>query len=384
MLRVLNSPYFTLFLLSLMLLLAPGQAAAQTAGTPQVAWHYTPASGAVYGAGLSDDGADLVVVIGHGFEPGGAIVSLDPATGAERWRADIDEAPSSSPIIESGVVYAGIGSLVSGRSAVYALDAASGAVLWRTDVSNNELPATPVDGVTLGGNALFVNRADGELLALDAATGQERWSKDLQKPPRGAPAVAGETVYVSTGFDGAAILALDAATGDERWRVEAPSNPVTGPVVVDEVMFVPYGDGNLVAFDAASGAERWRATGGTPDSLGPPSPGLPLVADGAVYVSSIGFGGATTLAFDAATGAELWQLATGDFSAGPPALVNGVLLVGSDSGELLGIDPVAGVEVWRLAIPNDIHLSLTHTDPPLAGNAIYVTDDAGGIVALTM
>ena len=344
-----------------------------------------PADGAVFGRALSDDGADLVVVIGYGFDPGGTIVSLDPATGSVRWSVDVSESPSSDPIIVDGVVYAGIGSLVSGQSAVYAFDAATGNQLWKDEITNLELPATPVDGLVLGGDTLFVNRGDAVLLALDAGTGKERWKVDLDKPQRGAPFVDGDLVYVSTGFDGARIHAFDVATGDERWSFEEPENPVTGPVVADGLIYLTYIDGNLVAYDAATGEERWRALGGIvgADDPTPPSPGLPLVADGVVYVSGNGFAGAATLAFDALTGAPLWLAETGEFSASAPALDGGVLLVGSDTGDLLGLDATTGAELWRLAIPNKIDIDLNYASPPLVGgDRIYGVDDAGGFFGL--
>jgi outer membrane protein assembly factor BamB len=379
-------PHFALFLLLLGSLLGPAVAGAQSAAVPTVQWQYLPFDGAVYGLALSDDGSVLVAVIGYGFDPGGTLVGFDPATGAERWRVDIPESPSAAPIVENGVVYAGIGTLVTGRSAVYALDADTGAQRWRTDVTNSDIPATPVDGVTLAGDTLFVSRADGVLLALDSATGSERWTKELRKPPRGVPFVVDETVYVSTGFDGARIFAFDAATGDERWSFEQPDNPVTGPVVVDGLLYLSFTNGDLVAFDAATGAELWRAAGGPvgSDDPTPPRPGLPLVADGVAYVSGNGFSGAATLAFDALTGAQIWSAATGNFSASAPALDGDVLLVGSDSGDLLGLDAATGAEFWRVAIPNKIDIDLNQASPPLFSDGmIFVTDDLGGVIGLT-
>jgi outer membrane protein assembly factor BamB len=74
---------------------------------------------------------------------------------------------------------------------------------------------------------------------------------------------------------------------------------------------------------------------------------------------------------------------TGEFSASAPALDSGVLLVGSDSGELLGIDAANGSELWRLAIPNKIDIDLNRASPPLVGgDRIYGVNDTGGFFAL--
>lgn len=378
-------PYFVGFFL---LVASFGLAHAPSAlaqGAPSVLWQVQPADGAVVGAALSSDGQHLVAVLGYGFDPGGGIVSFDPATGEQRWTVPVPESPSADPVIAGGVVYAGVGSLVSDRSAVYALDIESGVQLWRTDVSNPELPATPVDGVTSTAGTVFVNRGDGVLLALDAADGAERWSVRFERPQRGAPVTDGAMVYVATGFDGAIILALDAATGEERWRSSQPANPVTGPVVADGQLIVGFTDGTLVAFDAATGEERWRALAGesNDEDPSPPWPGLPVVVDGSLYVSSNGFSGARTLAIDAETGAVAWSADTGGFSTSAPALAGDTLLVGSDSGDLIGLDAATGAERWRVVIPDTIDTGLDQASPPLVGGGrIVVTTDAGGIVAL--
>jgi outer membrane protein assembly factor BamB len=381
----LGSPYFALFFAVVGGLLVGGTGSAHDNGAPEVLWQFSPADGAVYGSARSADGAELVTVIGYGFDPGGRIVSLDPATGSERWAVDVPESPSADPVVANGTIYVGIGSLVSGNSAVYALDAETGTQRWRADVTNRELPATPVDGVALGGNMLFVNRADGVLLALDVASGAERWAVGLQKPPRGVPVVDGETVFVSTGFDGAAILALDVASGAERWRFEQPDNPVTGPVIAGGLLYVGFTNGELAALDPATGEERWRAETGvrSADDFGAPSPGLPLVVDGVLFVSSNGFSGASTQAFDAQTGVDRWMAVTGEFSASAPAIAGEVLLVGSDRGDLIGLDAVSGMELWRVAVPGEVDIDLDQAGPPLvAGNRIVLRDDAGGIVGL--
>ncbi|MEZ4530331.1 MAG: PQQ-binding-like beta-propeller repeat protein [Thermomicrobiales bacterium] len=112
------------------------------------------------------------------------------------------------------------------RRVVYAVDAKTGDELWRTDVENRELPATPIDAVTYAnGTLFFVNRGDAVLLALDAASGAIAWEVDLQKPSRGAPFVEGDTVFVSTGFDGGRIVAVDAATGENDWVSEEQTIP---------------------------------------------------------------------------------------------------------------------------------------------------------------
>lgn len=380
----LNRMYFSLFF-ALVALVLGGMSASAQPGAPAVSWSYLPTDGAAYGLGLSEDGSTLVAVIGFGFDPGGQIVSLDPVNGEVLWTVETAEGALAGPIVVDGVVYAGMGSLVGGGAAVYSLDAATGGELWRTDVNDPQLPATPIDAIAYSDRKLFVNRGDAVLLKLDAATGAIDWEIELQKPTRGAPAVSGDMVFVATGFDGGIVLAFDAATGEARWSVEDPANPVTGSVLSGELLYVSFVSGELVAFDPLTGEERWRSYAGELDeAVGiDPYPGLPLVVDGTLYVSSNGFAGAFTMALDAATGAELWKVRTGEFSAEAPALVDDMLLVGSDSGDLLALDPATGAELWRVPIPNKIDVGLNQASPALvAGNQIFVRDERGGIISL--
>ena len=95
-----------------------------------------------------------------------------------------------------------------------------------------------------------------------------------------APAVVDGTVYVGgEGF----LYALDAAMGDGRWRFETVRSAHSS-VVVNGVVYVGVGDfetpGHIYAVDAVTGEERWRfETGGEVWSS-------PAVVDGVLYVGS--------------------------------------------------------------------------------------------------
>lgn len=110
-------------------------------------------------------------VYGGGDAPS-AVIAVDAATGAERWRHETGvegDTFFSSPTIVDGELYIGSQSEV-GPSALHALDAATGEGIWRWDVSQYmtvfSSPAV-VDGtVYVGGDGLY---------AVDAATGAPKW-----------------------------------------------------------------------------------------------------------------------------------------------------------------------------------------------------------------
>ena len=86
--------------------------------------------------------------------------------------------------------------------------------------------------------------------------------------------------------------------------------------------------------------ELWRfTTGGDVYSS-------PAVVNGVVYVGS---DDKNLYAIDAATGKEKWRFATGSGVSSSPAVSNGVVYVGSTDKNFYAIDAVTGKEKWRFA-----------------------------------
>src|SRR6266487_2741148 len=82
---------------------------------------------------------------------------------------------------------------------------------------------------------------------------------------------------------------------------------------------------------------QWSfTTGGSVDSS-------PAVVGGVVYVGSFDH---NVYAIDAATGAERWSFPTGDIVDSSPAVANGVVYVGSFDGRIYAIDALTGSMLW--------------------------------------
>jgi outer membrane protein assembly factor BamB len=157
------------------------------------------------------------------------------------------------------------------------------------------------------------------------------------------PAVADGVVYVGSIEHHAAhgaLFAIDAGSGVERWRFSTIGEVRSSPAVADGVVYIGSGGahdaedeqepdrGSLYAVDAATGAERWRfAAGGAIDSS-------PAIVDGVVYVGS---GDGSLLAIEAATGVELWRFQTDGEVGSSPAVVDGVVYVGSTDGFIYAV-----------------------------------------------
>ncbi len=92
-------------------------------------------------------------------------------------------------------------------------------------------------------------------------------------------------------------------------------------------------------------SERWRFTTGISVISSP------AVVDGVVYVGS---DDGNLYAIEAATGSERWRFTTGDQVNSSPAVVDGVVYVGSDDGNLYAVEAATGSERWRFTTGGEV------------------------------
>jgi outer membrane protein assembly factor BamB len=284
-----------------------------------------------------------------GSNDAGTVHALEPRTGRQVWKRDLEGRPVGPLVVARGVLYVISASARERRERVHALDAATGAVRWVTgfpdDTVVRRLPYTP-------------SYTDATL------------------------SVADDTVYVSV--EGRYVHALDARTGATRWSVrpqvdtnvlgEADASAAF-PVAAGNMLFLGTGDGVLRAFDRRDGRQRWAV-----DTGAPPAPVgdfrrrfTPLVADGTVFVR----GGDGVRALRADNGRLRWQRAT-DPSAGEPVLAGGRLHI-PGTWEVTSHDALSGRTVQRLDLRD-------HGRSPtalLAGkDALYVLAGLDAVLAV--
>jgi outer membrane protein assembly factor BamB len=107
-------------------------------------------------------------------------------------------------------------------------------------------------------------------------------------------------------------------------------------------------------------AELWHyQTQGRIDSV-------PIVVDGVLYVA--GEDG-NVYALDAKTGAAIWATSLGAGSGSSPAFSNGVVYVGDDNNDLHAIDAATGREVWKATGSGWVDPGPVVDDVLYAGNA---------------
>lgn len=255
------------------------------------------------------------------FSVNNRLWALNAKSGGYLW----DDPLSCSPVIANGVIYCA-------ADAVYALNASTGVRLWRHTTGDSGF-----GGITVANGVLYVGAynndpSDDKLYALDASTGAFLWEVSLLGGIGGEPSVVNGVVYVTRQFyygNDYAVYALDAHTGAIIWQ-HVIDHIAFGQAVSNGVVYV--GSGSVLdALDAATGSLLWQyaAAEDTADMY-PPS-----VANGVVYfgVNSLQQSG-TVYVLNAATGALLWSYPLPGGSLSSPAVVNGKVYIGNNTGYL--------------------------------------------------
>lgn len=186
--------------------------------------------------------ADGALYVLAGYSDGESLYRLSATTGAVLWQSYGPYDANQRPAVADGVVY------VRGPGgAIQSLDAATGKAGWSTLVPSTSPGLLTVSG---GSTASVISPFPYGLAVLDAATGKVRWTSS--SGVTGDVAVFADRV-ICNGFDFAAgrerVTALDLATGARLW-----SSDVAGgsPVIANGIVYTGS-DQRVFALDLASG-----------------------------------------------------------------------------------------------------------------------------------
>nr|WP_255596757.1 PQQ-like beta-propeller repeat protein [Cognatishimia sp. MH4019] len=308
---------------------------------------------------------------------------------ASVWSSNIGSGDSrkhritADPVVSAGRIFA------LDSQATVSATSTSGEQIWSRDLT------PPMDrssdasggGLAVAGDTVFVTTGFGELSALDVATGAEKWVQELDGATTGAPTVSDGLVYVisrdSQGW------AINADTGRIEWSVTgtpSPSNMVggAGPVVGDKLAVFAFGSGELVgAFrkggvqvwnSSVSGARQGRAYTTVTDITGDP------VIDGDVIYAANQSG--RIVALNAGSGERIWTAKEGAYSPVWPS--DNAVFLASDEGKLVRLEAATGAEVWSVDLPyfkkerpRRKKAVFAHYGPVLAGGRLIVASSDG-------
>ena len=152
-----------------------------------------------------------------------------------------------------------------------------------------------------------------------------------------------------------------------RWGVPAPEPPLLsmyhgGP---DRTGVMP-GPGPAGDVTIAWDIQRTGAVAFT---------SMPLPAGERVFVADLD---GMLAALDPGTGATIWQEDVGGAVYGAPALVDGLVVVGTEAGEVVALDVVTGADAWR----RELDAGAVLASPLVAGGVIYAGTERDRLFAL--
>ncbi|MCI0817195.1 MAG: PQQ-binding-like beta-propeller repeat protein [Chloroflexi bacterium] len=262
----------------------------------------------------------------------------------------------ASPVVREGIVYFG-----AWDGIVYALDATTGDCVW-----DFETDGPIIGGLVLANGLLISPSSDGNLYALDPATGNEERRANVGEV-WARPALSDGVLYVAN-VDGD-LRALDALTLEEVWDHPFSVNTgfLTDPALLNGTVVVGGLGNNLYGVDAETGAERWSFEDASNWYWG-----RPLTVGDTVYATSLD---SRVFALDGATGERLWQFdGVAPIRAGV-VISGGVLIAVDDNGNVYGMDPETGIQVW--VGPTEIDKKVLADPYVLADDSVMIVTTGG-------
>ncbi len=293
------------------------------------------------------------------------LTALNTATGAVRWTftKGVDIA---DPILVGNLVY--VTALKPQGTTIYALDSTNGSVVWSAE------GGTPI----LAGDALYMSTGS-TVNCLDAATGKQRWQQSM---PTALLAVAGDTVYASTGTGtisstgaivnlSSTLNALSTTDGAIRWSFTRDNEQFYSPETASGVVYfmARSGDntgppsGHIYALNTADGSQRWKV------NVGQQAIANTFGFSNGVFLAG---GSATGITgYRASDGARLWTNADPMFSYF--TLAGNAAYVKSFNGVAVALEVTTGKELWDTSV-----LVTAPATPPVAANGVlYVSGGRG-------
>lgn len=273
----------------------------------------------------------------------------------------------------------------TGFGIVYALDPASGKELWKTQL---EVPI--VDAPTANGGRVFVCTQDNHFYALAQRDGRKLWDHQGIAESAGvlestSPAVAGD--YVIAPYSSGELFAIRVENGRPAWNdMLTRSGNVTALSELDDIAGRPVIDRNMVfaishsgimaAINLDTGDRVWtRDIGGIQ---------TPWVAGDFLYVTTTD---GALLCLERKDGRvkwvhqlQRWQNMKDKEDAivwSGPVLVSDRLILVSSDGYAISISPYTGKLLGRVEIPDGTYIA-----PVVANGTLYVLTNNAQLVAL--
>lgn len=325
---------------------------------------------------------------------GGLIFTLDSANrvmatspiGEAAWVRDLTPA-SDKPgdAFGGGLAYAkGVLYATSGFGSVTAMRADTGKVLW-----TQKLDAPVMAAPTVYKGRVFVVSRDNRAWAIKARNGRILWQQESPRADAGllggaSPAIAGRSVILP--FSSGEIISARMRNGLRIWSVAvsgarlglARSNITdisSDPVVAGARVYAANQSGRITAVALKDGQRIWSANQGSYSPVLPIGNAVFLVSDESQLVR-----------LDARDGSVVWAVDLPAYKKDRtrrdayvhfgPLMAGGRLIVASSDGSLRSFDPVSGQLISTVDIPSG-----AASQPAIVDGVLYILSQNGDLNA---
>lgn len=243
------------------------------------------------------------------------VLTIDPHSGAERWRAHLGGRPWVDHDLQWGAhLVVDDRLVVQTTTDIQALDTRARRIAWVVPFAVEDYETFGLQPIVVDDGTVFAGDAGGDLVAVDLDSGDVLWRRTTQEGP--APVGLSPSFFVYV--DESGVHGLDQATGRRRWTRPLPEARVG---LLDGAIYVAAADRVMAV--SGRGSVRWDQ----PVEESRPST-VTLVGDVLVVAGEDGIHG-----FDRRDGTPQWL--TIDGVAEPPHfLSDGRLLVAHTTGAI--------------------------------------------------
>lgn len=257
-----------------------------------------------------------------------------------------------------------IGNVAPGDQSFTEVLAQDGTVkpVWKFKVED-EIRSSPV----VYKNTLYIGSYDNNLYALSTDDGKFKWKYPTEGGIVTTPAIAAEENLIIFGSEDHNLHAVDLRTGRINWTFPT-GGPVRGSAnVIHGHAFFGSDDGKLYAVRLNNGRLAWKYDAGAPIRCKPAITGERIV---------VGVETGEVLGVDLA-GEIKWKFKAKRGVSSTPAIHDQIAYFGSMDYHIYAVDVINGWAVWRYRTANSILSS-----PALVGRVLYIGSADGYLYAL--
>jgi Ca-activated chloride channel family protein len=347
----------------------------------------------------ADDGPTAAVVADGkiAFNTESCELEIITTRGRPVWKKWLGDPLMSMPAIADGTVYMAYpNSRGDHKYYVAAFNLNTGQELWKHPLADEIITAPVVDG-----KGLYLATVDGSVLALDRLNGSQLWQE--KRNATSAPAVWKDQIYFSRRQE---------VKGDDKQKASVKQTEMVAarPVIIaGGVKDLPATQRDADYLDyqkrAASTTEKKsQALDGTVGFATSKGSALMVMAQANIGQASVhgiwayqgsktfidhgklyGSMGDRTQSVDPESGKVIWsrvlndtrKTAPAEGALTPPAIVNGKVFIGNNSGDVYVLSAANGDVMWSVHLGEAISFQ-----PAVAGGRVYVATNQGTLYCL--